>query len=112
MRDVIVPVTTAVYERYAAGTKCVEVRNAASPVAAQVRRAEPGATVRVRRGHNPANGEIIGALGRVSLMHGWSQAPAWATRGADLQSLEAPTRYFDPSGPLVAFEVLIGQVAA
>lgn len=112
-RDVIVPVTTEVFERYRAGSKTVEVRNATSPVAAQIRKAAPGCVVRIRRGHNPANGEILATLGRVITAHGWASVPEWAQRAADVPPRkpgQAP--YFDAVGDLVAFEVLIGRVAA
>ncbi len=103
-RRVFVPLRSAPFERFRAGTKTVEVRDLQSPVAKQVRSAGPGTLVLLRRGYSTTD-ELRGKLGRVWESRDLSGLPPEVLEMADLEGLD-PSQYFDAHKPVLAFEVI------
>lgn len=105
-RPIFVPLNTAPYEKFKARMKRVEIRERDSPVARQVLK-DPtvGRLVVLSHGYK-RDGRITGFLGEV-----WSVGQGYLLPDhvLDLACLGDPERgLFDPDGPLVAFEVIIG----
>lgn len=100
MSPLFVPLAAEPFGRFVTGEKTVEVRQDS----ARWGRVVAGRRVLLSRGYGKQQ-RLQGRVGRVARAPSYAELPTWARAGAGIHGL-GPSRFFDPSRPLVAFECL------
>jgi hypothetical protein len=106
-KPLFVPMHSLPYYRFKRGSKWVEIRNAKGKW--NPKQVKTGRAALLRRGYSTPD-EIRGVVGRVAFVSSFRALPYWAVRGADLMEGDEHSGFFDPEGPVVAFEVLQKEV--